>query len=192
MARENKVLTHQETEHIINKLKSGISINHLRNQTGYGVNILKRIRDENNIPYCVKQSHEGRVTEKFASIFTVDNSTTTNETLKSCIKKHNLIPYTTCHICGLSEWLHGTINLQLDHINGNNKDQRLENLRFLCPNCHSQTPTYCGKNKNTGKKTVTDKKLTKLLKKEKNIHKALKKAGLTVAQGNYERAHRLQ
>ena len=36
--------------------------------------------------------------------------------------------------------------LQLDHINGINTDHRLENLRLLCPNCHSQTPTYCGVN----------------------------------------------
>lgn len=36
--------------------------------------------------------------------------------------------------------------LQLDHINGVFNDHRLENLRFLCPNCHAITETYCGKN----------------------------------------------
>ncbi|MGH7660947.1 MAG: HNH endonuclease [Vulcanimicrobiaceae bacterium] len=37
--------------------------------------------------------------------------------------------------------------LHIDHLNGANNDHRLENLRLLCPNCHSQTSTYCGRNK---------------------------------------------
>ena len=52
-----------------------------------------------------------------------------------------------CARCGIKEWMGKPISLQLDHINGNNRDHRLENLRFLCPNCHSQTDTYAGKNK---------------------------------------------
>jgi 5-methylcytosine-specific restriction endonuclease McrA len=52
-----------------------------------------------------------------------------------------------CQICGVFEW-HGTpLSLHVDHINGLHYDNRLENLRFLCPNCHSQTPTYCRRNK---------------------------------------------
>lgn len=51
-----------------------------------------------------------------------------------------------CNICKISEWNNKHISLQLDHINGDRRDNRLENLRLLCPNCHSQTETYCGKN----------------------------------------------
>lgn len=51
-----------------------------------------------------------------------------------------------CALCGLgSEWEGKKLSLQLDHINGNNTDNRLENLRILCPNCHSQTDTFCSK-----------------------------------------------
>lgn len=45
-----------------------------------------------------------------------------------------------------SEWLGKPLILVLDHINGIGNDDRLENLRLLCPNCNSQTDTFCGKN----------------------------------------------
>jgi len=51
-----------------------------------------------------------------------------------------------CSICGLHDWLGKAIVMQIDHINGVRDDHRLENLRMLCPNCHSQTPTYSGRN----------------------------------------------
>jgi hypothetical protein len=51
-----------------------------------------------------------------------------------------------CAICALSSWLGKSITLHLDHINGDRFDNRLQNIRLLCPNCHSQTDTYCGKN----------------------------------------------
>lgn len=53
-----------------------------------------------------------------------------------------------CEICGLgNQWNKQTLSLHLDHINGKSWDNRLENLRILCPNCHSQTNTYAGKNR---------------------------------------------
>jgi hypothetical protein len=51
-----------------------------------------------------------------------------------------------CARCGLTEWEGGRLSMHLDHINGVRNDHRLENLRMLCPNCHSQTPTYGGRN----------------------------------------------
>ena len=51
-----------------------------------------------------------------------------------------------CEKCGIIHWNGEQISLQLHHINGDNTDNRLENLQILCPNCHSQTDNYCGAN----------------------------------------------
>jgi hypothetical protein len=51
-----------------------------------------------------------------------------------------------CEECGLGEWRGKPLRVTLHHLNGDQFDNRLENLRFLCPNCHSQTPNYGGRN----------------------------------------------
>jgi hypothetical protein len=51
-----------------------------------------------------------------------------------------------CEGCGIDEWNENPISLHTDHIDGNNRNHTLDNLRLLCPNCHSQTATYGAKN----------------------------------------------
>lgn len=93
--------------------------------------------------------------ERLCDEIFINGSIIDQKSLKSKILKYNLIEY-KCKCGNKGEWEGKIIVLQLDHVNGINTDNRLENLRFLCPNCHSQTETHSGKNnKNNIKQIIT-------------------------------------
>ncbi len=87
----------------------------------------------------------------------IENSTTSRSSVKEKILKQNLIAY-VCLECGNDgSWNGKKLSLQLDHLNGIRNDNRLNNLRFLCPNCHSQTSTFSGKSKRKSERTIIKK-----------------------------------
>lgn len=97
-----------------------------------------------------------------------------------------------CETCEIGDWRGIALSLELDHIDGDSFNNSLDNLRFLCPNCHSITDTYRGRNKNTGKKKVSDEDLLTSLKENSNIRQALIAVGLSPRGGNYTRAMKLK
>tara|TARA_B100001142_G_C14167504_1_gene590884 strand:- start:59 stop:916 length:858 start_codon:yes stop_codon:yes gene_type:complete len=96
----------------------------------------------------------------------VENSTyLSTKSLKYRLYEENL-KEEKCEECGLGNiWNGKPIELQLDHINGKNNDNRLDNLRILCSNCHSQTTTFCKKTKkdNTKRRPSKDDFIKDLL-----------------------------
>lgn len=96
-----------------------------------------------------------------------------------------------CAQCGISSWQSKPITLEVDHIDGIRNHNYPENLRFLCPNCHSQTINWRGRNINSGITNVSDDVFLKALHSCKNIRQALISLGLTPKGANYIRARKL-
>lgn len=104
--------------------------------------------DDNHFLSRTDSSHYKRRVNKddFINHWLVVNSNKNRAHLKNHLIKFELIPY-KCSVCNNSGvWNNKRLSLQLEHINGVSNDNRLDNLCFLCPNCHSQTETFAGKN----------------------------------------------
>jgi len=113
-----------------------------------------------------------------------------NVWFRKIYREHFNVEY-VCTECGITNWNGKDIVLEIDHINGDNTDNRIENLRYLCPNCHSQTSTYKGRNINSGYTLVSDEQLLEAYESEGNIRKALIKVGLAPKGGNYNRMYKI-
>lgn len=116
-----------------------------KSNSGDSTNKLKEKIIEMNIDI----SHFNLVCDKVQrspeNIF-VENSTASQRTLRKYYLEGNYTKY-ECSICGQKPiWNGKSLTLILDHISGNNKDDRLENLRWVCPNCNQQLDTTNGKN----------------------------------------------
>lgn len=91
-----------------------------------------------------KYSNKG-IPKKTLSENLVENGSRNSQKIKIRLVREGVKKW-ECEKCGISEWNDMPIMLELHHINGNHFDNRLENLLLLCPNCHSQTSNFRGKN----------------------------------------------
>lgn len=101
-----------------------------------------------------------------------------------------------CLICKISEWNKKPIKLQIHHIDGNKNNNSVENLQFLCPNCHSQTENFTSKNSLKNKMNgnvlkITDEMIIEALKTSSNIRQILNKIGINNSRSSYQRVFNL-
>lgn len=107
----------------------------------------KRIKELNLDTSHFKVTAGGSIPRRSFEEILVENSTYQNRaSLKRRLLASGLLEY-KCYECGISSWRGKELSLQLEHKNGINNDNRINNLCLLCPNCHSLTSTYAGKNK---------------------------------------------
>lgn len=106
---------------------------------------LRKYCNEHGIDYSHFTGQTRGNTKRTVNNIFCNNSTCDQSTLRRWYKKGNYSPY-QCQICGISSWQGKELTLRLDHINGENHNNELSNLRWICPNCDSQLDTYCGKN----------------------------------------------
>ncbi len=96
--------------------------------------------------------------------------------------------HSKCNRCGLDEWLGNPLVLELEHKDGNSQNDLRENLECLCPNCHSLTSTWRGRNK---VKKISDEDMVAMLRETGSMHKTLLNFGMATKGGNYRRTKRL-
>lgn len=157
------------------------------------IGLKKAYKEGNKICAFTDEHRQHTINEKKARVLANLNTSgvyRSNCYLNRIIKEFNLIEY-KCSECEIIQWNNKKITFELDHIDGDSANCKLINLRYLCPNCHSQTSTYKGKNLNTGKIKISDEQLLHSLSKHKNIRRALIEVGLSPRGGNYTRVARL-
>lgn len=116
-------------------------------EVGGNATTIKRIIKQHNfsIDHFDNSSRHKNHKQIIKSEVLVEDSKIARSVLRSLILRENLIPY-QCDVCKIDKWKGKSLVLDLDHKNGIRTDNRITNLRFLCPNCHSQTPTFRGRN----------------------------------------------
>ena len=183
---ENKIYKLSD-EQFVELLKKSSTISEVLFKLGYtvkgnswGYSQVKRRMDDLNLDYSIFKGKSAVIkTNKLNNVKKEDilkeNCRHQRTVLRRYVIKNNLIPY-KCAICGCTKWQGKTLSLELDHINGVNNDNRLENLRFLCPNCHSQTSTYGSRNQqlNSSEYDIPDD-LRKMVEEKYDEVKSVKK-----------------
>ncbi len=150
------------TEELKNIVKTSTSITEilshfgLRNIGGNYKTLRNRLTEEgidyNHIPRGIGHRHgktfpkeQKTLEECFRDIFIKHDNNKIGKHVREYFKRFNLKPY-KCEICGFEGmWNNLPLTLQMDHKNGDTSDNRIDNLRWVCPHCHTQTKTFAGR-----------------------------------------------
>lgn len=144
---QRKVYSQYTDEELKEIIQESYNIQHiistLKINKSYHRYLTKFIKDNN-----INTSHFKIIEKKepVISYLVKGNKHYSSAPIKRYLLKNNLVENKCCACNTPPLWNNKPLTLQLDHINGDHFDNRVENLRLICPNCHSQTDTYTGRN----------------------------------------------
>lgn len=119
---------------------TGLSVRETQKIISFSMKALDSAVKKGRFKYRPRQKRDIKI------LLVEDRPQTSRNHLKARLIEEGILK-NVCNDCGMgTNWNGKLLVLHLDHINGKPKDNRLENLQLLCPNCHSQTHTYAGKN----------------------------------------------
>lgn len=162
-----------------------IDISHF---TGQLWNKGKNKENDERIALSAKHNEKYSLNEVFCK-----NSKITQQGLRGYVQRYQLIEY-KCQNCGCDgHWKNGIIKLEIHHIDGDSHNNEIENLIYLCPNCHSLTENFRGKNKyqRQNSEIISEENFVKALQNSPNIRQALISLNLAPKGANYDRAKNL-
>jgi hypothetical protein len=190
---ETEQIIFNNKEFNLNKFKEVIKkTNSIRNFLNT-IKVLRNKKTYTELKYLIKLYDLSISHWRTCNVFILDDhlkdfSATNKPSIGSNRLKLNLFKYNYfnkyCYLCKAKTWNDLPIPLELHHINGNNKDNRIENLTILCPNCHAQTSTYRGKNIKKSKDNIKQEIIKPI--DFKRIKKQSKEKTLQRKYGNIE------
>lgn len=176
----NKRVHSQKTkEKISNGIKERISSNiEYIQKNSNKIKVSKK--DKDNIPNILKNKKD---------LYNLNLLNRDFDSLKfELIKKRILLEQNNeCNNCHISEWNNKPLTLELEHKDGNHNNNLRENLECLCPNCHSQTETWRGRNQKRKQNKISDESLLLSFYKNNNIRQTLLDLNMAAKGKNYDR-----
>jgi len=158
MKKRTSIIWEESTDDFAKRVEScgtiaGVLRSYNLAMSGNGYKVVNERIEADGLSHLIQRGLNNRLGKPGANIarplseVLVKNRPTSSHNLKNRLVKEGVLAY-ECVKCGNNGmWMGEKISLHLDHINGDRNDNQIENLRILCPNCHSQTPTHSGKDK---------------------------------------------